>query len=207
MKRLALILMAGFVALLLWLLAPILIYGWLVPLIGPVLPRPDGVPRDAAASYEWKASGMQWTWRRTLPHGCADWFATDSYAQVELTEAKGCGVTGKSVSYRSFGEPVTFDAYVPEAPYRTPCPFSKTPADMQVYRRLVAEAGAKATTHAERLMLRYVDARLAAFDGRALEPAQFGGCDDLKIEERSRPPQHVDPWEAAHGIGPPRGRD
>lgn len=175
------------------------IYGAMVPMLGPVLPRPKGVPREALASYDWKASGMGWTWQRTLPHGCARWFAANEYATVSLTQAtNGCGGAGNSVSYLTFEEEITFDAHVAEDPYGGPCSFAKDPSDMADYRHMVAEGSAAATTHAERLVLRYIDDRLATFDGRALEPEQGGGCSDIRPEERIRPPQHTDPWEAAN---------
>lgn len=198
MRRLALVFGAVFVALMIWFSAPILIYGAVVPVLGPVLPRPTGVPKEAAASYEWKAHGMGWTWERTLPHGCARWFAANEYAWVSLTQSTdGCDGSGNSVSYLSFAEAITFDAHIPEPPTGEPCAFSKSPSDMADYRRIAAEGLAAATTSAERLVLQYVDNRLATFDGRPLKPEQHGGCSDLRPEERIRPAQHTDPWEAA----------
>src|SRR5688572_12065567 len=101
---------AAAAALIVALVGPFTFYDDLVPILGPVLPRPSGVPSQASASYHWKGSGMYWKWRRPLPHGCAEWGASKSYAIVDLVRGgKGCGRAGRRLRHESFHEGIVFD--------------------------------------------------------------------------------------------------
>ena len=66
------------------LAAPVVAFPFLdriVPVVGPVLPRHEGIPRSALANYDFK-EGVYWTWQRPLPSGCAKWMALGRFASV-----------------------------------------------------------------------------------------------------------------------------
>ena len=176
------------------LVGPFTYYADVVPLLGPVLPRPPGVPRDAVAEYNWKASGLRWNWKRPLPHGCAAWDATDRYAylQLVLNEA-GCGAAGRSLAHSSSSEAIVFDGGGVGWGGR-PCYYKITDGEIAAFRRLTAEAVQASTTEAERGVLRHVDMRLKAADGGALTTDAGGGCNDLTPADYKSPSLRVDTW-------------
>lgn len=185
------------------LVGPFTYFADLAPLLGPVLPRPQGVPRDAAAEYHWKASGMRWSWRRPLPHGCAGWEATDRYATVKFVLSEGgCGATGRPLAYTSFSEEIIFDGGGGGWGGR-PCDFAITDGEIATFRDLVAEAVQASTTGAERRMLKHVDARLQPVDGGALTTDAGGGCNDLSLADYKRPSRRIDTWNGGGSAGPP----
>lgn len=178
---------------------PFFIFPAVVPTLAPVLPRPKHVPKDAPATYEWKASGMHWRWRRVLPHGSAKWSATDSYARVSLS------LDTNALSYLTFEDAVVFDrgtpieGRVPPVMGGEPCSFSVSGAEIASFRRLVSEALAHAETKGETAVLNRISHRLAVADGEALTSYSNGqGCSDLKIEDYRRPPTRFDPLAGVH---------
>lgn len=177
-------------------LGPFFIYPTVVPTLAPVLPRPKYVPPDAAATHNWKASGMHWNWRRSLPHGDARWSATENYARVELSPERN------AVSYATFDDYLVFDTgiaiegRVPPSSGGEPCPFRVSAADIALFRQLVSEVLTQAETKGEAAVLRRIDSRLAATDGDALTSNTNGdGCADLKLEDWKRPLTRADPLE------------
>lgn len=196
MKRaLALTLLGTAVAgLFVLLLGPFFVYPTVVPAIDPVLPRPQYVPADAAATYNWKAGGMHWRWRRPLPHGSAKWSATNDYADVTLS------LEGNAVNYFTSNDYLVFDAGTPIVGRPIPdsggepCPFSLSRADLAFFRQLVVEAFGQAETKGEAAVLRRIANRLAVVDGNALTSNTNGyGCADLKLEDWKRRPTRFDP--------------
>jgi len=173
---------------------PFFIFPAVVPTLAPMLPRPEYVPKDAAATYEWKASGMRWSWRRVLPHGSAKWSATDSYVRVSLS------LDRNALTYLTFEDAVVFDrgnpteGRLPPGIGGAPCSFSVSGAEVSNFRQLVSEALAQAQTKGETAVLSRIGNRLAVTDGEALTSYSNGqGCSDLKSEDYRRPRTRFDP--------------
>ncbi|HKC02325.1 MAG TPA: hypothetical protein VKC17_03365 [Sphingomicrobium sp.] len=166
-----------------------------VPVLGPILPRPDGVPNQASATHDFK-EGIVWRWRRTLRHGCASWMAMDRLATVTLARSQqGCTGEGSSLNYASFAEEVVFDWGRGDWSGGSPCPFTVSSSEIAAYLRLVREARNAADTDAERAMLMQIEQRLAKADGDKLTTDHTGGCNDLKIADYSGPLRpHLDVW-------------
>lgn len=176
------------------IIGPFFIFPAVVPTLAPVLPRPKHVPKDAAATYEWKASGMHWRWGRVFPHGSVKWSATDSYASVSLSLGRN------ALTYLTFEDAVVFDrgnpiaGRLPPSIGGEPCSFSVSVAEVSNFRRLVSEALAHAETKGEAAVLSRINNRLAVTDGEALTSYSNGqGCSDLKEEDYRRPPSRFDP--------------
>ncbi len=192
MRRTASLIGAAIVLAAALLAGPFTYYADLVPLLGPVLPRPPSVPRDATAEYNWKASGLRWSWERPLPHGCAAWEATDRYATLKLVLSEGgCDDAGRSLAHTSFSEEIVFDGGVVGWGGR-PCPYTITDGEISAFRRLTAEAVQASTTQAERSVLKHVDMRLEAVDGGALTTDAGGGCNDLAPADYGSPSRRID---------------
>lgn len=94
-------------------IGPIFVYGWLVPVISPLLPKPAGVPSHANAEYHWKGFGLAWEWEDQVTDGCASWLAADSFGGPVRTlyiydEPDGCGANSISMSRLSFLDHTTY---------------------------------------------------------------------------------------------------
>lgn len=185
------------------LVGPFTFYDELVPVLGPVLPRPAGVPGHASASYHWKGPGMLWTWRRPLRLGCAEWQAGKSYAVVDLMRGeKGCGSAGRRLRHMSFDEAIVFDPDRLERLGGKPCPFALSAAEIAAFAQLASEAMRAAETEAEKAVLLVVRERLAKANGSELTTDHSGGCNDMKVADYGPltgppPPPYVDVWEQA----------
>lgn len=157
-----------------------------VPLLGPMLPRPNGVPDEASASYDFK-EGIVWRWRRTVHNGCAKWMAMDSWTTVALAQSdEGCNGKGGSLNYASFGDEVVFDWGRGDWAGGSPCPFTVPASEIAAYIRVAREARNAASTDAERAMLVKIEQRLAKTDGNKLTTDSTGGCNDLKAADLTR---------------------
>jgi hypothetical protein len=176
------------VALSLPIIGPFLIFPAVVPVLVPILPRPNHVPPDATATYEWKASGMHWRWRSALEHGSAAWSATDRYAQVSLY------LDTNTLRYLTFEDAVVFSTGTSTAGRPSPvgggdpCPFSISAAEVARFQQLVSEAIAQAEAKGERAILHRIALRLSVANGAALTSYTNGqGCSDLSPEDYRRP--------------------
>lgn len=167
----------------------------LVPVLGPVLPRPDGVPREASAAFDFK-EGIFWRWRRTAPHGCAAWMAMDRWATVTLARGQeGCADKSISLHYASFDDHVVFDWGRGTWSGGKPCPFTVPPGELAAYLKLTREARNAANTDKERAMLSHVEQRLTAANGSKLTTDHTGGCNDFQQADYAAPPKrHRDVW-------------
>lgn len=216
MKRTALILGAVIAtALVVWVLGPFTFYASVVPVLGPVLPRPEGVPRQAKASYDFK-SGMNWTWTRNLAHSCAAWSGNERWAHVTLLVGSRCDGSrrsglrdGRGLSHLSFEDHLEFQGYWPwsaelhskllvfdeKGMIKTvlPCPYTLTAEQIEGMRTVAAEAYARAETDGERRVLARVRQRLAALSGVGLATGQFG-CTD-STARRDVPLPRYDSWK------------
>jgi len=167
----------------------------LVPVLGPVLPRPDGVPKQAAAAYSFK-DGIFWRWRRAMSHGCANWMAMDLWATVTLARGQEhCDGKGRSLHYASFDAHVVFDRGGDAWTGGRPCPFTVPSSEIAEYLRLAREARYAADTHKERAILKQVEQRLTTANGTKLTTDHTGGCNDLQPADYGAPPKpHRDVW-------------
>lgn len=177
-------------------------YGRIVPVLGPILPRHEGVPSNASANYSLK-EGVYWTWQRPLKAGCAKWMAMDSFASVVLAHGQeGCTKAGKTLAYHSFAEEVVFYEGGGDLPSGTwlggePCPYKVPASDIRAFAELAVEARKTAQTEAEKGILLQMLGRLARVNGDALTTDHTGGCNDLKIADYSGPARpHLDVWNA-----------
>lgn len=217
MKRAGLVLGAILIAApIVWLVGPFTFYASVVPILGPVLPRPPGVPTSAAASYDWKGSGMYWTWTRSFQHGCAAWMASDDYASVQLLVGSRCEgkrqtgyLRGRGLTHLSFEPHLTFRGYWPwsDADHTAqivfdekgmissvrPCPYSLSEDQIAAMRLVADEAQAEAQTDAEKRVLKHVTERLSTLKGDRLASGQ-AGCTDFGPADRGSGRQRPDAW-------------
>lgn len=182
------------------IIGPFFIFPAVVPVLAPLLPRPKYVPEDATATYEWKASGMHWQWRRSLKLGSAAWSATDSYAGVTLS------LDDNSIRYLTFEDAVVFQTGTPIAGRAAPsgggrsCQFGVSSAELARFGQLVSEALAQAGTAGEIAILQRIARRLSDTDGTNLTSYMSGwGCSDLTLEDykRPRPQPRFDPLKTS----------
>ncbi len=189
------------------LVGPFTFYGVLVPILGPILPRPAGVPNHASASYHWKGPGMLWKWRRPLPHGCVEWGASKSYAVVDLVRGEGCASGGRRLRHMSFKEEIVFDPSRAKWWGGKPCPYSVPAPEIVAFAQLATEATSAAETEAEKAVLLAIQERLSKANGSELTTDHSGGCNDLKVADYAPltgppPPRHIDVWEQALASAP-----
>ena len=168
-------------ALLTPIIGPFTFYEAVVPILGRVLPKPDGVPNAASASYNWKGFGLFWSWDQTLPSGCAKWGAAadQDYYNVRLvTGQKGCDSASLLLSHASHSDHIVFgeggDWVGGEL-----CPFTISTEQIEAFERLVHQAKEIATPEIEVRALRRIELRLERVNGEALTTNHTGGCNDL----------------------------
>lgn len=168
-----------------------------IPVLGPVLPRPDGVPRQAAAAYDFK-EGIVWRWRTATPQGCVRWMAMERWAVATFARGdEACTSKGRSLHYESFGGHLVFDWGRGKWSGGNPCPFSVAPAEIAAYLELVRDARKAAGTDKERAMLTHVERRLTNVDGEMLTTDHSGGCNDLREADYKGPARpHRDLWSS-----------
>jgi hypothetical protein len=166
-----------------------------VPVLGPILPRPNGVPKHASATYDFK-EGIVWRWHQTLRHGCAQWMAIDRWAAVTLVRGdEDCTGAGRTLNYASYAEEVIFDWGRGDWSGGGPCPFTVPASEIAAYLKLASEARNAGKTDAERAVLRQIEQRLGKANGDKLTKDLTGGCNDLVRAESGAPSQrHVDAW-------------
>jgi len=115
-------------------IGPIGVYGWLVPIISPIIPKPDDVPSRAKAEYHWKGFGLVWVWEYRVAGGCAEWWAADGVdgpvRGLTVFEGEENCTGGARAMYRlSFLDHTTFGDGENEWPYEK-CPFDLSEASI-----------------------------------------------------------------------------
>jgi hypothetical protein len=166
-----------------------------VPLAAPFMPKPANVPRNAAMTYDWKASGTYYHWARTLPHGCVKWDATRSHAYVTLSLGRPDCDGERDISYYTNGDDIVFRPGREPLFGGRPCPFTISASAKNELEQLVSDASAVAETDAERAVLRRVRQRISQADGSALLTDAGGGCNDAQPIDYHRPRKdRVDVW-------------
>jgi hypothetical protein len=177
---------------------------------------PPSVPFGASTSYDWYSGHFTYTWRRTVPTGCAVWMATEQWADVQLIVDSRCEgrpeegyLDGRGLSYFSSSDFLEFHGYWPWTQEEyfdliefdsegmtsniRPCPHSLLPDQMDELRVLAREALGSATSDAERRMMARVVERLAVANGAALASGQ-AACTDLPPDWFRGMHPKQDPW-------------
>lgn len=176
-------------ALLTPIIGPFTFYRAVVPLLAPVLPRPDGVPKSASASYHWKGFGLFWDWEQPLPSGCARWGAAktmDYYGVQLITGQEGCESAGLPLNHASYSDHIVFGGGGDWVGGES-CPFTVSDAQLEAFKRLLQEAKGIATPEIELRALLRIEARLRRVNGGSLTTDSTGGCNDLNLTDYSSP--------------------
>ena len=151
---------------------------------------PPGVPFGATVRWSLK-SDFYWTWTWRLERGCVAWSAKESYAHVWLLPGSRCEgerensyAPSAGISYFTVTDEIVFVRYWPEGESYggNPCPHAISEAQIAELRNLTSEAIGRATTQAQRRVLRRVDERRAAVNGGALM-TNGGWCSDLTQQD------------------------
>ena len=172
----------GVVAIVVPIIGPFTFYETVVPVLSPILARPEGVPRDAKASYNWKVAGLSWSWQDEIPNGCVKWRAADShdYYDARLTTGTAsCESNELPLTHASHSEAIVFGEGGDWAGGEA-CPFSVTNTQLEKFRNTVREAMPAAEPSIEKVALQRIASRLRKTDGQRLTTDVSGGCNDLK---------------------------
>ena len=172
-------------ALLTPIIGPFTFYESVVPFLAPVLPKPDGVPKSASASYNWKGFGLFWQWDQPLSSGCAKWAAAETmnYYSVQLTAGQeGCNSASIPLTLRAYSDHIVFGQGGNWAGGES-CPFKVSSAQIAAFESLLQEAKMIATPAIELRALRQIEARLSSVNGDALTTDHTGGCNDLALTD------------------------
>jgi hypothetical protein len=173
------------VVLLIPIIGPFTFYDKVVPILGPILPKPDGVPDTADASFNWKGAGLFWFWQKRYESGCTSWSVADNgfYNFVRLLPgSRNCSDDERGVDHYSFSEEINFQG-AHDLSGGEPCPFAVTDAYIESVRKLVAEAQTNNTSKIEAAALQRVVQRVKKVDGAALVTRDRNGCSDLKFSD------------------------
>jgi hypothetical protein len=159
-------------------IGPIFVYGWLVPIIGPVIPRPDEVPFRAHAEYHWKGFGLIWYWEDRVSGGCARWFAAESLDEpvrgLDVFEGgKTCDEGERTISRLSFVDHSTFGTGKNEWPYED-CPFNLSDASLSRYLTQIEEMRDATSGSIEMRMLEEMRNEIMQIDQLGLLAQQYG---------------------------------
>ncbi|MCR2835205.1 hypothetical protein [Parerythrobacter lacustris] len=159
-------------------IGPILVYGWLVPLISPVIPKPDGVPSRANAEYHWKGFGLVWYWEDRVSGGCARWFASEFFDEpvrgIDVFEGgKNCDEGELTMSRLSFSDQTTLGTIENEWPYEK-CPFSLSDASIRRYITQIEEVREATSGRIEAKMLMEMRDEIMQIDRLGLSAEQYG---------------------------------
>lgn len=169
-------------ALLTPIIGPFTFYADVVPVLGPILPRPDGVPRHADAAYSFKGFGMDWRWEQRFDGGCARWFAADfmdePYRSVTLFDGKNGCVEDRKIVSRTMSQDFNVLSGQHELSGEEPCPFTVDESALARYARKAADLRLVTVGAIERQMLLDVETRLSQTDGNGLITYVGGGCRD-----------------------------
>lgn len=159
-------------------IGPLFVYGWLVPIISPLIPKPEDVPSRANAEYHWKGFGLIWYWEDPVSGGCARWFATESGKRpvrgLDVFEGgKTCEEGERTMSRLSFLEHMTFGSVENEWPYEE-CPFQPSVATLSRYLLQIEELNKANSGIIERKMLDEMHDEITQVDRVGLRAQQYG---------------------------------
>ena len=157
---------------------PIFVYGWLVPIVDPLIPKPKDVPSRADASYQWKGFGLVWTWEDYVPAGCARWWAAEGFngpvRGLDLYQGdRDCDGGSRTMSRLSFVDTTTYGTGANEWPYEE-CPFTLDEETIAQYRTQIDALREANSGTLETQMLEAMRTELAAIDGKNMVAQQYG---------------------------------
>ena len=160
---------------------PFLFYGAVVPHLSPILPRSEGVPDHARASYHWKGFGMTWRWEDKIDGACGQWMAAETRGEpvriFHLFEGRdGCDGERVVRRYSFHGRNIIGDHEAHRG--GQPCPFTVSAVDLETYAGYVSEIRVLQRGELERELLNDVERRLLNTDGETMVTDQGGGCAD-----------------------------
>jgi hypothetical protein len=166
------------VAIILTPIGPIFIYGWLVPIISPVIPKPDSVPPRASAEYHWKGFGLIWYWEEPVTGGCARWWAAKDSDELvlglEVFEGGGrCKDGERTMNRLSFQDHTTFGSGENPSDSRK-CSFKLSAAMISRYREQVDGLISTNSRKIAMDMLQSTRAELHRIDRVGLQAEQYG---------------------------------
>lgn len=159
-------------------IGPIYVYGWLVPIISPVIPKPESVPSRAEAQYHWKGFGLVWHWEDRLTDGCARWFAAEgpSGAVRGLNVFEGsesCDGGEMTISRLSFVNHSTFGNVANDWPYEE-CPFDLSSASIGKHLAQIDSLKAANSGEMETWMLNEMQLEIEQVERVGLRAQQYG---------------------------------
>ena len=159
-------------------IGPIGIYGWLVPIISPIIPKPDEVPSRARAQYEWKGFGLVWYWEDRVTGGCAQLWAADGYGgpvrSVSIYEGENDCEEGELALYRlSFLDRTTFGSVENQWPYDE-CPFALNKSSVNRLKVQIKELINSSSGKIETKMLEETQQEINQIERLGLRAQQYG---------------------------------
>ena len=165
-------------------IGPIGIYGWLVPIISPVIPKPEGVPSRAKAEYHWKGFGMIWYWEDRITGGCAQRWAADGPSGpvrgLSIFEGGEKCDEGKRALYRfSFLDHTTFGSVENRWPYEE-CPFNLSASSVDRLQLQIEELIGSSSGEIETQMLAQTRQEIGQIERLGLHAEQHGCRVDRK---------------------------
>lgn len=159
-------------------IGPLFVYGTLVPIIDPLIPRPAGVPSRAEAEYHWKGFGLIWIWDDPVEGGCARWMAAqgsgDPVRTLDVFEGqKGCGEGMTTMHRMSFMDATTYGAQ-PNAPPYQECPFTLSEDTVKKYKNQIQDLQNINSGEIEQKMLDAMRSELEQIKVMDLSAQQYG---------------------------------
>jgi hypothetical protein len=158
-------------------IGPIFVYGWLVPIISPVIPKPDGVPSRATAQFNWKGAGLIWSWEDRVTGGCARWTAANVLGPIRWLDVfggnQGCDAGVTMMSRSSRDDVTNYGSEPNEWPYKE-CPFTLSTATNRKYQKQVRDLLEVNSGEIEIEMLKAMLSELERLDGQGLRAQQYG---------------------------------
>lgn len=155
------------------------VYGWLVPVIGPVIPKPEGVPSRASAAYHWKGFGLVWSWDEPVKGGCAQWWAAEDHNDVVLgltvfEGAAPCEDGERAMNRYSFEDHTTFGSGENPSSDSRECSFDLNGATIGRYRKQIDDLIATSSSKIAMDMLQSTRSELDQIDRVGLQAEQYG---------------------------------
>ena len=159
-------------------IGPIFVYGWLVPVISPLIPKPEGVPSRAQAQYHWKGFGLVWYWEDRLTDGCARWFAAEgpsgAVRGLDIYEGiASCDGGETTIGRLSFENHSTFGNGANDWPYEE-CPFDLSSASIRKHLVQVSSLKAANSGEIENRMLEEMLVEIEQIERLGLRAQQYG---------------------------------
>ena len=159
-------------------IGPLFVYGWLVPIISPVIPKPDEVPARSKAEYHWKGFGLGWHWDDHVTGACARWYAAESDDELVVVlhvfeGGKTCDDGDRIMSRLSFEDHMTFGNQSNEWPYEE-CPFGLDEGSVSRYLKVIEEIRDVTSGRIGRAMLEEMRRELMLIARSGLRAEQYG---------------------------------